>query len=159
MTIADAAKKYLMMVKKTRSTADIAIALEQGGLKHSSTNFPNNVRTIIWQKPDEFLRVPNGDWGLVEWYPGKGRGRQAAKPKRKSRKRTTARAPEGGTKTTPSQDQAISDSAKPARPQSRVESYIAEHPAAGAREIADALGIRIQTVALIMGKLRPKNAA
>src|SRR5438477_13138557 len=39
MTIADAAKKYLGMVKATKSTAVIAEALERGGLKHSSKSF------------------------------------------------------------------------------------------------------------------------
>src|SRR5689334_9512097 len=73
MTIAEAAKKYLNMVKITKSTADIAAALEVGGLKHSSKDFPANVRSIIGDRED-FIRVPNGDWGLAEWYPGAGRG-------------------------------------------------------------------------------------
>ena len=75
MTIADAAKKYLVMVKTTKSTADIASALELGGLKHSSKDFPLTVRSILHQSGG-FTRVPNGDWGLTEWYPGMGRGRK-----------------------------------------------------------------------------------
>src|SRR5665213_4513926 len=75
MTISDAAQKYLSMTKATKSTADIAAALEHGGLKHSSKDFPANVRSIIGQR-DEFVRVPNGDWGLADWYPGLGRGRK-----------------------------------------------------------------------------------
>src|ERR1035441_8974357 len=67
MTIGDAAKKYLAMVKGTKSTADIARALETGGLKHTSKDFPTTVRSILGPRED-FIRVPNGDWGLSEWY-------------------------------------------------------------------------------------------
>lgn len=67
MTIGDAANKYLMMVKATRSTGAIADALEQGGLKHSSKDFNTTVRSVLGGRKD-FLRV-NGDWGLTAWYP------------------------------------------------------------------------------------------
>jgi hypothetical protein len=80
MTIADATKKYLGMTKHTKSTADIATALESGGLKHASKDFHTTIRSTLGQK-EEFLRV-NGDWGLTEWYPGAGRGRKAAKPEK-----------------------------------------------------------------------------
>ena len=92
MTIADAARKYLTMMKATKSNSDIAAALEQGGLKHSSKDFPSNVRSIIGHRED-FLRVPNGDWGLAEWYPGQGRGRKpkaAKSARRKAGKRRKA---------------------------------------------------------------------
>lgn len=83
MTIGDAAKKFLIMSKATKSTADIAAALEQGGLKHSSKDFPTTVRSVLRNRED-FLRVPNGDWGLSEWYPGMGRGKKgtAEKPEK-----------------------------------------------------------------------------
>jgi hypothetical protein len=87
MTIGDAAKKYLSMMKVTKSTADIAGALERGGLKHTSKDFPTTVRSILGPRED-FTRVPNGDWGLAEWYAGKGRGKKTlhhqAKPKAKA---------------------------------------------------------------------------
>jgi hypothetical protein len=92
MTIADAARKYLAMVKQTKSTADLAEALEQGGLKHASKNFPMTVRAIMGQR-EGFVRV-NNDWGLTEWYPGIGRGRKAKpeKPARPTRKKKTSEA-------------------------------------------------------------------
>jgi hypothetical protein len=90
MTIADAAKKYLAMMKTTKSTADIAAGLEQGGLKHSSKDFSTTVRSILGSRED-FLRVPNGDWGLSEWYPGKGRGKKAKAEKPIKAKTRTAR--------------------------------------------------------------------
>jgi hypothetical protein len=76
MTIADASRKYLGIAKATKSTADICAALERGGLKHSSKDFPTTVRSILRQH-EVFTRVPNGDWGLTEWYPGMGRGKRA----------------------------------------------------------------------------------
>jgi len=91
MTIADAVRKYLTMMKTTKSTAEIAAALELGGLKHSSKDFPTTVRSILGAR-ENFLRVPNGDWGLVEWYPGMGRGKKAKvadKPTRAASKRKT----------------------------------------------------------------------
>lgn len=83
MTIADAARKYLTMVKHTKSTADIASALESGGMKHASKDFNMTLRSVLSPR-EEFVRV-NSDWGLTEWYPGMGRGRKAKvveKPKK-----------------------------------------------------------------------------
>jgi len=93
MTIADAVRKYLTMVKVTKSTADIADALERGGLKHSSKDFPTTVRSVLGQR-DDFTRVPNGDWGLSEWYPGAGRGRKPKSEKQTITKRAPRRAKE-----------------------------------------------------------------
>lgn len=85
MTIPDAAKKYLTIVKKTKTVAEIAQALLEGGLKSSSTNFTENVRTII-AREDRFVRV-NGEWGLSEWYPAMKRERKAPiKPERPHKK-------------------------------------------------------------------------
>lgn len=162
MTIADAAKKYLSMMKATKSTAVIAEALERGGLKHSSKSFPTTLRSVLGPR-EEFTRVPNGDWGLSEWYPGQGRGKKAKpeKPKRKvaRKKRTEA-------KSKATMDAALKPeitiepevSIKPG-PQARVEAYLVTHHGATSREIADALGIRIQTVGLILAKLKTATAA
>ena len=86
MTVADASRKYLSIVKQTKTTAEIAAGLLQGGLKTSATDLPNTVRAIIGQR-DEFMRV-NGKWGLSVWYPGAKRSKQgreeseSAKPKK-----------------------------------------------------------------------------
>lgn len=75
MTIGDAASKYLKMAKATKSTGDIAAALERGGLKHSSKDFNTTVRSVLGGRED-FIRV-NGDWGLTEWYPAMRREKRA----------------------------------------------------------------------------------
>lgn len=143
MTIADAAKKYLSMVKRTQSTGEIAVALESGGLKHASKDFQQTLRATLGQKGELFLRV-NGDWGLNEWYPGKGRGKKTEKPRRtvKKKKRKSVRGTE-----------------PQSSPQALVEKYVADHPSAESREIADALQMRIQTVSLLLGKLTANKVA
>jgi hypothetical protein len=89
MTIADAAIKYLKIVKQTRSTAEIAKALEAGGLKHSSKNFVTTIRSTLGQR-EEFRRV-NGEWGLSEWYrkerePIKRKGTDKPRKRRRTTK-------------------------------------------------------------------------
>lgn len=74
--IAEAAKKYLSMVKRPQSTPEIAAALQRGGLTHSSKNFINTLFAILYRQHKQngdIVRV-NKDWGLREWYPGRKRG-------------------------------------------------------------------------------------
>lgn len=152
MTIADAVRKYLGMVKVTKSTADIAAALERGGLKHSSKDFSTTVRSILGQQREVFTRVPNGDWGLNEWYPGQGRGkkvkgekpRKKAPPKRSRAKKAESNVPIQ-TANTASGDAAL-------KPGVRVKAYMESHPGATPHQIADALGITFRVVKVILGK-------
>jgi len=67
MTIPDAARKYLGMVKKTKANPELSTALINGGLKSASKNFAEMVRTVL-SRDDRFVRV-NSEWGLSEWYP------------------------------------------------------------------------------------------
>src|ERR1039457_5510156 len=134
MTIADAAKKYLSMMKATKSTADIALALEHGGLKHSSKDFNTTVRSVLGQR-DDFLRVPNGDWGLVEWYPGQGRGRKA-KPEKKPHRKAKRKAQ------VPTQERRILEHMKTAPSKNWLSS-----------EIATALGIKRASVQATLSRL------
>ncbi len=69
MTVADASKKCLAAMKKTATVGELTDALIAGGLKSSSKNMRENIRTIISRHP-EFVRI-NGQFGLVEWYPGR----------------------------------------------------------------------------------------
>jgi len=157
MTIADATRKYLNMAKHTKSTAEIAEALETGGLKHASKNFQTTLRATLGQK-EEFLRV-NGEWGLAEWYPGLGRGKKAKAEKPKKARKVRANAKKTASKAAKAAGPILAESGVQTGPQARVEEYLAAHPDATAREIADALGLRIQTVGLILGKLKGKAAA
>jgi hypothetical protein len=74
MGISDSIKKYLALSKGKRTTNEIVQALEKGGLTHSSKNFRNTVSTTLYreaEKPNgEITKVGEGEWGLVDWYPG-----------------------------------------------------------------------------------------
>jgi hypothetical protein len=77
MKVPEAAKAYLAIVKKPKSTNEIAEALERGGLVHSSANFFNTVYTALDRddsKGGEIIKV-NKLWGLAKWYPGRARKR------------------------------------------------------------------------------------
>ena len=144
MTIADAAKKYLSMMKATKSNAEIATALEHGGLKHSSKDFNTTVRSVLGQR-DDFLRVPNGDWGLAEWYPGMGRGKKAAKPAKKGHRK----AKRSGRKTqSPTQEHRIIEHMKTAPSKNWLSS-----------EIATALGLKRSSVQATLSRLAKEGTA
>lgn len=70
MTISEAIKKYLAMVKRPQRASDIARALDQGGLLHSSKNWLNTVQATLTRQRGVVVKLPNG-WGLAEWYPGR----------------------------------------------------------------------------------------
>ena len=84
MSLPDAVKTYLSMVKRKQSTKQIMDALGRGGYPHRSKKFYNTVFGVLnrhWKTVGEIVKV-DGDWGLAEWYRGlpnekKGRGRFA----------------------------------------------------------------------------------
>jgi len=74
MTLPEAVRKYLTMVKATKPNPELCAALLSGGFKTSSGNFAEVVRSTL-QRNKDFVKV-NGEWGLAEWYPGRGGGRK-----------------------------------------------------------------------------------
>ena len=74
MSIAEAIEKYLDGVKRPKTPVDIANALEAGGFPHTSKDFVATVRSAIFReikKPDaKIVKRPDGDYGLISWYPG-----------------------------------------------------------------------------------------
>ncbi len=78
MSITDAVRKYLGMVRAKQSPSQIAAALEHGGLHNTSKNFPNTVRSIMARSErggGDIVRVGKL-WGLTEWYPGMSRAKR-----------------------------------------------------------------------------------
>jgi DNA-directed RNA polymerase delta subunit len=68
MTIPDAAKKYLEVIRTPQTIGQIWEGLKQGGLPHIKYNA---VYTAIWRRvsPDgDFARVDETLWGLAAWY-------------------------------------------------------------------------------------------
>jgi hypothetical protein len=74
MTVIDAAKKYLGWggSKQTRPHAELCEAIREGGFQTNATNFREVVRSTLGRHPD-FVKI-KGQWGLKEWYVGRGVG-------------------------------------------------------------------------------------
>lgn len=69
LTLAEAARAYLDMVKEPQSTAEIAEALLRGGYPTESRNFRNTVRSVLdrhAKTSGEIVKV-HRNWGLAEW--------------------------------------------------------------------------------------------
>jgi hypothetical protein len=73
MSVPQAVKKYLGMTGRVpKSPQDITEALKQGGQEQASYN---NVYTALKRLPD-VIKLPSGDWGLSDWYPGAKKSKQ-----------------------------------------------------------------------------------
>lgn len=73
MSIPDAARKYLNMMKKPQTTQQIADALERGGMLHSSKDFTNGVGSILTRLDKaggDIVKTGRATFGLAAWYPG-----------------------------------------------------------------------------------------
>jgi hypothetical protein len=72
MTVPDASRKYLAMMRKPQTTVDIAAALERGGFTHQSEKFVNTVGAVLHRvstSPNaDVVKVSRGRWGLASWY-------------------------------------------------------------------------------------------
>ena len=69
LTVTEAARAYLDMVKEPQSTAEIAEALLRGGYPTESRNFSNTVRSVLDRHAKtvgEIVKV-HKNWGLAEW--------------------------------------------------------------------------------------------
>ncbi len=87
LSIGEAAKKYLTLVKRKQSTRAIADALERGGLPHTSTNFLNTVTTMLSRQArvDSELTKVGREWGLAAWYGN----RRASQPRKRTKKKAS----------------------------------------------------------------------
>lgn len=123
LSIGEAAKKYLGMVKRKQSTREIAEALDRGGLPHTSSNFLNTVTTMLSRqaRSDSDLVKVGREWGLAAWYgnrrPTQARSAQKA-PTRKPRghevrRRQVASRDPSGPSTTTMAEKVLSDHGGP----------------------------------------------
>ena len=84
MGVAEAAKKYLGMVRKSQTVQEICVALEAGGFPHTSKSFYATVFTALkrrFEDQGDIVRVKRGVWGLAEWYPGFKKGKKQEETK------------------------------------------------------------------------------
>ena len=72
MSVPDAIKKFLNIVKAPRTAQDITAGLDAGGLTHQAKNLYATVYPTLlrMEEAGDVVRVGNRKWGLTEWYPG-----------------------------------------------------------------------------------------
>lgn len=85
LSMIDAAKKFLRMVRRAQHTGAIAEALGKGGLKRPDANILSSI-LVRAAKGREVTKVGKGMWGLSEWYPPKSSKEADEEPQRKARK-------------------------------------------------------------------------
>ena len=77
MSVPQAIKTLLSIVKRPKSAKEITAALDNGGLTHQAKNLYATVYPTLMrmERAGEVVRVGKGEWGLSEWYPS---GRKAS---------------------------------------------------------------------------------
>lgn len=160
-------KLYLSAAKRKKTIKDIATALREGGVESTSPNFEGVVNGALFRlkATGEVLRFKDG-WGLPEWYPANIRSSAPAsakrsKSKKKAKKSKSEPAPKAEAKTEKAEQKSAKVTEIP-NPQEKTEPRVmsflrANHREASAEAIATALGLKIQTTHLILGKLTHKR--
>jgi hypothetical protein len=158
-----AIKLYLAAVKKKQTNTEIARALQEGGIESTADNFSTNVTTALnrLKAADEVLRFKDG-WGLAEHYNESLRARlsQNQKPVRKAKKKVPRKIKAKGGTETVAATKPIPSAKGPKRPQAAIEEYVGslEGQRITTAQVAAALNMRKQTVALILAKIAHAGA-
>lgn len=74
LSIPEAIKKFLAMMKRPQTVSAITDALTKGGLSTTATDLMRTVTatlTRMRRTSGEVVPVRRGEWGLKEWYPGR----------------------------------------------------------------------------------------
>jgi hypothetical protein len=88
MSIPEAIKAYLEIMKKPQMPKAIADGLKAGGVLSESSNFYANVLTAIkrLRASSQLVNTKTGGWGMARWYEGRS-GAVAAEMPKKGKKR------------------------------------------------------------------------
>ena len=86
MSVPDAIKGYLNVVKRPKTAKDITEGLQQGGLTTKAKNLYATVYPTLLRMEEggEVVRVTKTEWGLTEWYPGSRKSNQSPEEKEKA---------------------------------------------------------------------------
>lgn len=153
-------KLYLSTAKRKKTVQEIAAALHDGGVESTSPNFEGVVYGALFRlkATGEVLRFKDG-WGLPEWYPANIRSSAPSTPtKRSKNKKKSKKSKAADPKSKKGKEQKSDNITEMTKPEEKTEPRIigflrANHREASAKEIANALGIKIQTTHLVLGKL------
>jgi hypothetical protein len=137
-SIPAAMKLYLSIVAKKQTTKEIAAGLKKGGLETTSKYFEKIVHATLdrLRKNGEFVKIGDA-WGLPEWYPAHIRAGLSQPAKQPNKK-----AP---------QPKLLTDGG----PQAAVQRFFTSRQGRefSSKDAAQSLGLKLQTVSLIVGKL------
>jgi hypothetical protein len=95
LSIADATKKLLSMVKSKQSLPQIMQSLERGGLPPAKYNTVYAVLRRRENQVGDIFRMGE-DWALTEWYPNNPNIRKRAKQKTEPAPKPAQKEPENG---------------------------------------------------------------
>jgi len=106
LSLMEAAKKYLRLVRRAQHTSAIADALARGGLKRPQESTLSSL-LVRAAKGRDIIKVGKAMWGLSEWYPKQlkdpgeppSKENSGQRPKRGAPKKAKTTAPK--TKATP----------------------------------------------------------
>lgn len=91
LSVPEAIKTYLALMKRPQSPRAITDALQQGGVLSQSVNFYLNIATSLKRLRDAGVVVNTKEgWGLSVWYPNR-KAAEAPKPKTKKKTRSVNR--------------------------------------------------------------------
>jgi hypothetical protein len=157
-SIPEAARLCLQIVKRKLTSREIADYLKKGGIETSSKNFPMQVHSILTRaaKPStsQLLKLDRSYWGLADWYPA---GMRSASP---MEKRTSGK--KRGRKFKTSEPKAKVANPKASEgTQDRILHELKAQPGKefAPADIAASLGVRVQTVHFLLGKLAYRKLA
>lgn len=95
LSIPEAAKKHLGIVRKKLSTQDLMAALELGGLPPSKYSTVYGVLSRRESKVGDIVNI-KGDWALAEWYPNYRKKTKASESSDNSERPESDEARDGG---------------------------------------------------------------
>lgn len=99
LSIADATKKFLGMVKRKQTLPQIMQALEKGGLPPAKYN---TVYSVLRRRENQFEDIfrMGEDWALTEWYPNNPNIRKRSKTRAETPESTPTRKRSGAKRAT-----------------------------------------------------------
>lgn len=136
MSLPDAIRRYLEIMKQPQSPTAIVAALRAGGVLTTSKNFYTTVWTAMkrLKASGDIVNTTKG-WGLSEWYPNRSKGGEEKKGKAKGK--------QGGGKKSPSRPKAAkkvppAPEKAAARKPDAYHAFISDYMKGGGRTLAQA---------------------
>jgi hypothetical protein len=160
-SIPEAAKLCLQILKRKMTTREIAEALKKGGIESSAKNFPIIVHSILDRASkggSGILRLDRA-WGLAEWYPAGLRS--GAAPDKRVKIKKARKTNRSKTKQNPAGNGEAKAESSPDGLQERIAKLLRSKPGVelAPSEIAASLGVRVQTIHFLLGKLAYRKQA